>query len=162
MEKSEKSGNFTKTFIFLFLICFKLNNTLCIQMSSKKYWFLKTLEHFQFIRVWPWKNGPKCNDVIGGHVRGPKFENLFFHTLEWIFGILTQTAKKKKFHRFISNWNCSGHIVPSPKANRVKLFNRKPNTLHYLYIQEYVFCLSFHVMLCNWKHNTLHYHFIHL
>ena len=77
--KLEKSGNYAKNAILLFSMCFEHKNTL-----SKVCWkilILKKLEHLHFIRVRPWKNGPKFDDVIGGHVRGPKFENSSFHVL---------------------------------------------------------------------------------
>ena len=74
--------------IFVLSICFKYKNTLCPGFVEK-YWFLKKLEHFQFKRVWPWKNGPKFNDVIGGHLRGPKFgKKHFFLTSDFSCDIL--------------------------------------------------------------------------
>ena len=99
LGKLEISGNFAKTFIFLFSMCFKHNNTLLCPNFVEKYWFLKKLEHLQFIRVWPWKNGPKFDDVIGGHVRGPKFENLLF-SCSWINFRSCHTKSKDKNYFF--------------------------------------------------------------
>ena len=96
----------------------------------QKYWFLKKLEHFQYIRVWPWKNGSKFDNVIGGHLRGPKFQNLFFYDLQQILGTLTQIAKKTIiFSLFYFKLKLRrAHCAPSHKANRVK---RIANTWRY-------------------------------
>ena len=97
--KIGKIGNFCKNCRLLIFNVFQTRKyTLCPNFVEK-YWFLKKLEHLQFIRVWPWKNGPKFDDVIGGHVRGPKFENLLF-SCSWINFRSCHTKSKDKNYFF--------------------------------------------------------------
>ena len=114
--------------IFVLSICFKYKNTLCPGFVEK-YWFLKKLEHFQFKRVWPWKNGPKIDDVIGGHVKSSKIENLFFSCL-WINLRNSHTNSKKKNYFLTVLFQIAiavstlcptnpPYLTPTPKANRI-------------------------------------------
>ena len=72
-----KNENFAKTVISLFLMCFKHKIAICVQFRRKSLIF-EEIREFSNFKVLTMKNGPKFDDVIGAHVRGPKFENLFF------------------------------------------------------------------------------------
>ena len=86
---------------------------------------MKELEHFQFKGLTIKDAVQNFEDAIGGHVTGPRIENLFFHNLKSILEILTQTAEKKVFfHYFISNLNCCGHIVLPPGNKGEATFGR--------------------------------------
>ena len=58
---------------------------------------MKELEHFQFKGLTIKDAVQNFEDAIGGHVTGPRIENLLFHNLKSILEILTQTAEKKVF-----------------------------------------------------------------
>ena len=80
-EKSGKSGNFAKTVIFYYQ-CVSTIKMLFVSKYRHKILICKEIRVFLIYRGLTMKNGPKTDDVIGGHVRCTKFENLFFMLLD--------------------------------------------------------------------------------
>ena len=48
----------------------------------RKILIFEEIRAFSILQGFDHEKGPKFDDVIGGHGRGPKFENLFSHALE--------------------------------------------------------------------------------
>ena len=48
----------------------------------RKILIFKEIRPLLIYKALTMKKCPKFDDIIGGHVRGPKIQNLFFHALE--------------------------------------------------------------------------------
>ena len=89
---------FRKAFIFEEIRAFSIYKSLTMKKWSKIWWCHR--RSFEMSDVW-------------------KF--IFSMLLNKSLEISHKHQRKKLFlHHFISNWNRSGHILPSPKSNRVE------------------------------------------